>query len=74
MYVSWKKGGGGGGGLVGLQDYSVLQASKLKHLDKRVSNFLKFSSHPAQSKLLFQGLNKISQSNGQEQLELHNVL
>ena len=39
-----KKGRGGRGGgavLVGLQDYSVLQASKLKHLDKRVRNFLK---------------------------------
>ena len=36
-----KKGRGGGGLLVGLQDYSVLQASKLKHLDKRVHNFLK---------------------------------
>ena len=37
-----KKGRGGGRGLlVGLQDYSVLQASKLKHLDKRVCNFLK---------------------------------
>ena len=33
--------GRGGGVLVGLQDYSVLQASKLKHLDKRVHNFLK---------------------------------
>ena len=39
---------------------TLLQASKL-------------SSHPAQSNLLFQGLNKISESNGQEQLELHNV-
>ena len=35
------RGGGGRGLLVGLQDYSVLQASKLKHLDKRVHNFLK---------------------------------
>ena len=32
----------------------LLQTSKLKHhVDKRVSDFLKFSSYPAQSKLLF---------------------
>ena len=32
----------------------LIQASKLKHyLDKRVSNFLTFSSYPAQSKLMF---------------------
>ena len=35
------RGGGGRGLLVGLQDYSVLQASKLNHLDKRGCNFLK---------------------------------
>ena len=39
MLAEKKAGVGGGGVLVGLQDYSVLQASKLKHLDKRVSNF-----------------------------------
>ena len=36
-----EKKGRGRGVLVGLQHFSVLQANKLKHLDKRVHNFLK---------------------------------
>ena len=51
-----------------LQDYF-----RLANKGMRGEQFLKFPSHPAQSNLLFQGLNKISESNGQEQLELHNV-
>ena len=47
-----KKGQGGGGVLVGLQDYSVLQASKLKHLDKRVHNFLKIFISPCLIKVV----------------------
>ena len=42
----------GGGVLVGLQDYSVLQASKLKHLDKRVHNFLKIFISPCLIKVV----------------------
>ena len=50
----------------------LLQASKLKqHLDERVSNFYNFRFTLPNQSCSFKGRIK---SNGQEQLQLHNVL